>query len=151
MAKRKQKEKLKRNKKVLSNLTKITLGINFGYIFLMIFIFGDSFQWFNWIGLLLLVVMYLGAFFLIRLKAKPKYDKDGRLCVVADLKNRKDVAGVTEFAFDVIYTQWFVQVGSMLTNWFWVFYLLIPVIGGIKLYHTFKAAKGIISGLTGKQ
>jgi len=55
--------------------------------------------------------------------AKCFYDESGELTYGgADLS----MSGLCEYYFDITYINWFVLTGSMLSDWFWLFWLLIP-------------------------
>eukprot|EP01103_Thecamoeba_quadrilineata_P021173 TRINITY_DN953_c0_g1_i2.p1 TRINITY_DN953_c0_g1~~TRINITY_DN953_c0_g1_i2.p1 ORF type:complete len:149 (-),score=23.19 TRINITY_DN953_c0_g1_i2:38-484(-) len=60
--------------------------------------------------------------------AKPSQGFGGEQ--VSDIKQ----AGLSEYFFDVIYITWGVLVTSLISDWFWLFYLTIPAYAGWKLW-----------------
>ncbi|KAH9844001.1 putative opsin [Rhodofomes roseus] len=84
----------------------------------------------------LLVLSYVPSIFLSRYLERigsPKRDPTtGTLISSGEDLGRP---GVIEYAFDVIYITWACQVGSgIFGDWFWFFYLVIPLYAGYKLW-----------------
>ncbi|KAJ1930338.1 hypothetical protein IWQ60_000359 [Tieghemiomyces parasiticus] len=43
-------------------------------------------------------------------------------------------SGLTSFMFDILYVTWFVHLGSLVSRYFWYFYLVIPGYCGVKIW-----------------
>ncbi|EFC48625.1 predicted protein [Naegleria gruberi] len=54
-----------------------------------------------------------------------------------DVNDLSDVAGsLTEYTFDIIYVECFVQLTSIISNWFYLLLLIIPGFAIFKLYNS---------------
>jgi hypothetical protein len=46
--------------------------------------------------------------------------------------------GITDWCFDIVYVTWACQVGSgVFGEWFWYFWLVIPLYAGVKIWNNF--------------
>ncbi|KAI6034084.1 hypothetical protein BKA83DRAFT_4184706, partial [Pisolithus microcarpus] len=91
-------------------------------------------------SLLIYVLTYLPALFLSRyLESIGTSRRDPTTGALISSGEDLNQPGVTEWSFDVLYVTWACQVGSgAFGEWFWYFYLVIP------LYALFKVWTGLV-------
>jgi hypothetical protein len=120
-----------RNEQIIFRLKWITFFILIFYIFFRILYNFQSFSYLHWLGFILLIFAYLFCFYGIISLAKPIYNEKGELIYGG---TDFSIGGVTEYYFDIIYISWFVQITSIFSDWFWFFYLLIPLFAIYKIF-----------------
>ncbi|ORY01165.1 DUF788-domain-containing protein [Basidiobolus meristosporus CBS 931.73] len=119
------------NVKTLDNLRIGVLGVNAFYFLFRIVFYYSSFGFYHFLGYA--ITGGISVFLYLQLKAMgtPRYSPSGQL-----ESSGEDLSaeGLTAYFFDIIYVTWFVHIGSVFTDYFWFFYLLIPGYAVIKLW-----------------
>eukprot|EP01137_Pigoraptor_chileana_P020204 Opistho-2@82264 len=131
MANKGNKRVLEVNKKVLANHFYPLVGINLFYILVRIFYFYDSFFFWDGVAFLFLAFVEFFCYKALADMATPEFAADGELLGAGmDLT----FGGIAEYYKDVIYVTLFVQVGSIYSSRFLLFWLLIPIFALYKLW-----------------
>jgi Ca2+/Na+ antiporter len=127
------KKLLKQNQKTLKFLIMMVLGfsalsiLHLGYQI----VFGALGFW-DYAGFLLLVGANVFCYWSLSGHAKPTFDDaTGELVSPGEDLGQK---GLMEYYWDVLYINWFVQLTTIISNWFWLVYLAIPVFGTYKIW-----------------
>eukprot|EP00667_Euglena_gracilis_P023863 EG_transcript_27135 len=127
MAKDTAKKAHKTNQERLQLYLLITVGINVLFIAYRVWWHRDSFGILLGLGFILLVAGEIFALQGLKAYAEPALDDQGRVESCADLTA---IEGMTSYLQDLLWVSWFVQATTMLSDWFWVFYAVIPAYGG---------------------
>jgi len=112
------------NEAILLRLWKILLIVNAIYILVRMVFFWSSFGTWHWIGFVGTTAVYWFCYSSLSSMAKPTFDEQGKLL---DGGGNLSGGGLVEYYFDVIYVSAFVQLSSILTDWMWLSYLVIPI------------------------
>eukprot|EP00246_Nothoceros_aenigmaticus_P010402 TRINITY_DN26889_c0_g1_i1.p1 TRINITY_DN26889_c0_g1~~TRINITY_DN26889_c0_g1_i1.p1 ORF type:complete len:174 (-),score=20.61 TRINITY_DN26889_c0_g1_i1:97-618(-) len=128
------KKRKEENEKHLRVLRYVILGCNAVYIIVRMLIFHSSFTWKHWMGLLLTSGVEYVVYSQLAAMAKPEYSDNGELLDGgADL----NMGGLTGYLHDVVYITCFVQVMSMVSDYLWLVYLVIPSFALYKIWGSF--------------
>eukprot|EP01080_Neovahlkampfia_damariscottae_P011621 gene11621-4863_t len=129
MANANQKRIVTSNLQVLDNLFKSGLYVNIFYIIIWLIFYRSSFGFFSFLPICFFNAVYYTCYSLLKSHAEPIITED--TFMVEDLK--KSTGNLAEYLFDVYYVTLFVQVSTLLSNYFWLVWLVIPGYAGIKI------------------
>lgn len=131
MAKDNAKKAIKSNEKRIQIFLIITASIN---VFHVVWrsLRGEVFQWYHDLGWALLIVSEVIPLKILHSISRPEYDDEGRLESCTDLSN---ITGLPSYIQDVLWVSWFVHFTTLFSNWFWWFYLSIPIYGAYIFYN----------------
>eukprot|EP00475_Leptophrys_vorax_P013389 TRINITY_DN19785_c0_g1_i1.p1 TRINITY_DN19785_c0_g1~~TRINITY_DN19785_c0_g1_i1.p1 ORF type:complete len:174 (+),score=20.94 TRINITY_DN19785_c0_g1_i1:94-615(+) len=131
MANQGAKKRKDENEKHMQRLQQLIVTVNAIYILVRLSIFFSTFTWRHWVGLVISTFAYKTCFDQLASLAEPSFDDAGGLLDGgADLS----MGGMCAYLHDIIYITAFVQVASILSDWFWLVYLVIPGFGLWKLW-----------------
>eukprot|EP00741_Cyanophora_paradoxa_P016142 tig00000042_g15582.t1 len=123
MANQSQKKVAERNKKKLQQHLKYIAGVNAAFVlYRILFHFGTFGTW-HWIGFAVTSFVYYKIYSDLSSFARVDLDEKGQ---IDDAGQDLDSKGIVEYYFDVLYITLFVQAGTMISDWFWLVYLVIP-------------------------
>eukprot|EP00270_Netrium_digitus_P016320 TRINITY_DN5837_c0_g1_i1.p1 TRINITY_DN5837_c0_g1~~TRINITY_DN5837_c0_g1_i1.p1 ORF type:complete len:174 (+),score=50.90 TRINITY_DN5837_c0_g1_i1:110-631(+) len=123
MANQGAKRRKEENQRHLLLLQYIIVGVNVFYIVVRLSFMYSSFSWRHWLGLILTTSAYKLCYDQIANMAKPTVDERGELL---DGGFDLNLGGLCAYLHDIIYITAFVQITSILSDWFWLVYLVIP-------------------------
>mmetsp|Transcript_5651 Transcript_5651/g.9761 ORF Transcript_5651/g.9761 Transcript_5651/m.9761 type:complete len:176 (+) Transcript_5651:92-619(+) len=132
MAKASAKKCLESNTKILRRHLYAILLANALFLAVRAVWMNHSFSYWHWAGFASLVVCYYVCYKSLASSAEAEYDDEGKL--IDGGTDLATVQGLSEYAFDVIYVGIFVQLGAILTDWFWLVWLIIPGFAFFKLW-----------------
>lgn len=130
MANKNQKKVDEANKKLLANILNTILAINGIYILFNVILSWSTFGFFSICGFLLLNTVYYFTYRYLVSFSEPVITEDDYF--VEDLN--KCQGTFAEYCFDIFYIQYFVQITTIYSNWFWLVYLVIPGFAGYKVF-----------------
>ncbi|KAG2386954.1 hypothetical protein C9374_001989 [Naegleria lovaniensis] len=136
MAGSKQKKRLTTNAAILRNHYIAVGVVNIIYLVYVVFYY-DTFSTFNWIGYISLLLGYFFCLKAITSYAKPveSINPENGQRTLLDVNDLSDVSGsLTEYMFDIIYLECFVQLATIISGWFYLILLIIPIFAIYKLY-----------------
>ncbi|CAI5518055.1 unnamed protein product [Closterium sp. Naga37s-1] len=131
MANKGAKKRKEENEKHMNRLQKLIVTVNAIYILVRLSLFFASFTWRHWIGLVITTFAYKTCFDQIASLAEATYDETGQLI---DGGSDLNMGGLCGYLHDIIYITAFVQIASILSDWFWLIYLIIPAFALWKLW-----------------
>jgi len=101
------------------------------YLILRVGVFYSSFTFWHWLGLALFASIYFFCYAGLASMTTCRYDETGEL-----VYGGEDITmpGLCEYYFDLIYISWFVQVTTILSEWFWFTFLVVPFYAIYKLW-----------------
>ncbi|KAL9655729.1 hypothetical protein ABK040_004962 [Willaertia magna] len=136
MAGSKQKKRIASNQIILRNHT-IAVGLtNLIYLIFLFFNY-ENFTFFKWSIYALLLATYTFCLKSIYSYAKPIEFSDG-LHKTFDVNDLNEVSGtLTEYLFDILYICIFVQLSTIISDYFYFILLIIPIYAFIKIYISF--------------
>eukprot|EP00298_Acanthocystis_sp_HF-20_P019706 c2374_g1_i1.p1 GENE.c2374_g1_i1~~c2374_g1_i1.p1 ORF type:complete len:185 (-),score=39.51 c2374_g1_i1:39-560(-) len=131
MANASEKKRLQENEKILQTLKQLIAGFGLYYIIVRIILQYSSFGIWSFLGFLLITAVNVFVFVSMTSAAKPSYDPS-----TGELENGgQDLhKGLYEYYWDLLYITWFIQVTTTYSNYFWLFFLLIPGYGLWRLW-----------------
>lgn len=130
MANKNQKKVDESNKKILANIQLTIIIINIIYFVFRILWSWESFGFFSICGFLILNAVYYFTYRYLVNYSQPTITEEDYF--VEDLN--KCQGSFAEYCFDIFYIQYFVQITTIFSNWFWLVYLVLP---GFALYKIF--------------
>ncbi|XP_051143394.1 uncharacterized protein LOC127259818 [Andrographis paniculata] len=139
MANQGAKKRKEENARHMKNLLRLIIASNVIYLVIRIGFFYSSFTWKHWMGLILTTAAYVIPYQQLAAMAKPSYTDGGELL---DGGFDMSTGGICGYLHDVIYITCFVQLSSILSEKFWLVYLVIP---GFAAYQLFGFIKGFLS------
>ncbi|XP_020595077.1 transmembrane protein 208 homolog [Phalaenopsis equestris] len=139
MANQGAKKRKEENRQHMANLQRLIIACNVLYILIRLIIFHSSFSWKHWVGLVVTSLAYWISYQQLANMAKPTYSDDGELL---DGGFDMSTGGICSYLHDVIYITSFVQSTSIISDKFWLVYLVIPIFAA---YKSFGIIKGFLS------
>eukprot|EP01121_Diplochlamys_sp_Union-15-3_P010228 TRINITY_DN2851_c0_g1_i4.p1 TRINITY_DN2851_c0_g1~~TRINITY_DN2851_c0_g1_i4.p1 ORF type:complete len:186 (+),score=27.32 TRINITY_DN2851_c0_g1_i4:48-560(+) len=137
------KKRAQRNTQIISTLNKQQLLFLIPFLLIRVIWWWPSFTWLHIIGSTILLIANWYCFSSLKAYAKPSYSESGELIDGgADL----DMKGLVEYHWDVLYITWFCFVTTLISDWFWLVFLVVPAFALYKiwfevLYPTWQAKR----------
>ncbi|KAH7387297.1 hypothetical protein KP509_16G015500 [Ceratopteris richardii] len=122
MANQSAKKRRDENERHIRFLQRLILASNAFYILVRILILHSCFSWKHGIGLLVTSGAYKLTYDQLAKMAKPSYDEDGELI---DGGYDMTGGGISSYLHDILYITVFVQLTSILSDKFWLVYLVV--------------------------
>ncbi|MCO5570864.1 hypothetical protein L7F22_024593 [Adiantum nelumboides] len=121
MANQAAKKRRDENARHIRFLQRLIIASNAVYIVVRILLFYSSFSWKHWIGFLATSGAYKITYDQLAKMAKASYDESGEL-----IDGGFDMSGgLVSYLHDVLYITVFVQLSSILSDKFWLVYLVV--------------------------
>ncbi|KAJ3068848.1 hypothetical protein HK102_007054, partial [Quaeritorhiza haematococci] len=123
----------------LSNLRTYTLAINTFHILIRLITW--SFTFYNGLGFAAINAVFLGIYVSLNRMATPTFVGDGIGAgmgggKVEDAGVDLGGGGLVDYYFDVVYIGWFVTIATLVSDYFWYTYAVIPIFAAYKLYNS---------------
>ncbi|GAQ87967.1 hypothetical protein KFL_003900070 [Klebsormidium nitens] len=135
MANQGAKKRKEENERRIRLLQQLIGGANVAFILVRLVAFYSSTSWKIWLAFALSSFAYYYCYQAIAYAAAPTFDERGELM---DGGSDLSIGGLLGYYHDIIYVLAFVQIGSILSDKFWYFMLVIPA------FALYKAWTGII-------
>lgn len=131
MANQAAKKRRAENEGIMKRMRYLLLLVNLLYVALRVVWMNDSFGFWHWVGFGGCSLVNVLVYWWIASLATPTYDATGDLIDGgADLNTH---GNLSEYAFDVVYIVVFVQLTTIISEYFWFILLVIPAFAGYKL------------------